>query len=176
MGVWAARKGVQDWASIANSVWMVQPEVEFRFLGTGLSEAAVRADLHVGLDTRVEVVPHFEAEELPGLLVDADVGAFPSYVEGLPIGVLEQLAAGIPVVAYDVPGSRQLLRPLVPNLLVGGGDTRAMAERLVSLLDADEADCAGLVVRCRSVATGFTWAAIAPMTIDAYRLAKVVST
>jgi len=173
LGAWGARKGGKDWALIVKQVWEKQPGATFLFLGTGVNEADVRSDLGVGGDPRVEVVAHFDPQELPHLLTGADIGAFPSYIEGLPIGVLEQLAAGIGVVAYDVPGSRQLLRVMPRELLVDPGDTAALAERLVSLLDAEEEDAARLAAACRDVATRYTWGTLARQTIDVYGGSKV---
>ena len=53
--------------------------------------------------------PTFEEADLPSLLADCAVALFPSYVEGFGLAVLEQLAAGLPTIAYDVPGPRQIL-------------------------------------------------------------------
>ena len=58
----------------------------------------------------VTVLPHYRSEELPELLAPVTVGALPTYVEGYGLGIVEQLAAGIPSIAYDVPGPRTLLR------------------------------------------------------------------
>ncbi len=45
------------------------------------------------------------------LLYGADLFALPSYVEGLPLTVLEAMDAGLPVVAYDIPGLRGIAPP-----------------------------------------------------------------
>jgi glycosyltransferase involved in cell wall biosynthesis len=50
---------------------------------------------------------------------------------------MEQLAAGLPVVAYDVPGSTDILAPLDPGLLVAAGDVDGFADRLVRQLTGE---------------------------------------
>ena len=70
----------------------------------------------------LEFVSDFRPEDLPTLLADCTVGAFPSYVEGFGLAVLEQLASGLPTVAYDTAGPRDLLASRLPDLLVPKGD------------------------------------------------------
>ena len=62
--------------------------------------------------------------------MDCTVGAFPSYVEGFGLAVLEQLAAGLPTVAYNLPGPRDILKSTLPDLLVPCGDAEKFAATL----------------------------------------------
>jgi glycosyltransferase involved in cell wall biosynthesis len=56
--------------------------------------------------------------------------------EGCPNAVLEAMAEGLPVVATDTPGLREIVVPEETGLLVAGGDARALAAA-VRLLDDD---------------------------------------
>lgn len=101
------RKGCLDLPHLLAQVRRRHPSLQLRLLGTrGLfrSEAEVRRFFPGFLQEALEVVPSFNAAELPAWLADADLGLFPSYLEGFGIAVIEQLAAGLPVFAYDVPG------------------------------------------------------------------------
>jgi glycosyltransferase involved in cell wall biosynthesis len=62
-----------------------------------------------------------------------DAIALPSGNEGTPVTVIEALAAGKPVVAYDVGGVPDVVREGVDGFLVPPGDAIAMAERLAQL-------------------------------------------
>ena len=64
----------------------------------------------------------------------ADLMAFPSHAEGLPNVVMEALAAGLPTVATDVGGIREVLVDGVTGLLTPPKDPAALAERIESLL------------------------------------------
>ena len=55
---------------------------------------------------------------------------FPSRVESFGYGVLEMLAAAVPVVAYDAPGPHVLLPP---EYRVQVGAVRELADRVVDL-------------------------------------------
>src|SRR5207253_1659279 len=103
VGWWHVRKGARDWPAIYRAIKEAVPEARFLFLGTSVSEQAVRNELHAGDDRSVSVVPEFSSAKLPEYLQAATVGAFPSYIEGFGFSVLETLAAGAPTVAYDVP-------------------------------------------------------------------------
>ncbi len=112
LGMWAPRKGAHDWAEIIRRVQAEIPGARFRFLGTMADPEVVRRDLGPEAFAQVELISTFQPNELPGLLADCTVGAFPSYVEGFGLAVIEQMAAGLPVVAYDTAGPRDILREL----------------------------------------------------------------
>ena len=120
LGMWSVRKGAKDWAGIIRQVRSRVPDARFLFLGTMIANEKVWNDLELEPADFIEVVPQFDPDDLPRLLSDGTVGAFPSYVEGFGMAVVEQLAAGLPTVAYDAPGPRDILANL-PRLLVAAG-------------------------------------------------------
>ncbi|OLM09993.1 glycosyltransferase [Pseudonocardia sp. Ae505_Ps2] len=78
-------------------------------------------------------------DDIPTLLAAADVAVLTSDWEGLPMVVLEAMAAGLPVVATDVDGVREALGPRADapaaGLLVPPGDPAAVAAALNGLAD-----------------------------------------
>ncbi len=172
IGMWSVRKGARDWAEIVQRVRREIPSVQFHFLGTLTSDDQVRADLKVERDDpAIRLVRDFEPEQLPALLAPSVLGIFPSYVEGFGFAVLEQLAAGLPCVAYDVSGPRQILAPLRRELLCPAGDVAALARRIVELLRMHGPDYAQLAERCQARAADYSWSQIAAETLEAYRAA-----
>jgi glycosyltransferase involved in cell wall biosynthesis len=93
---------------------------------------------------------------------------FPSYVEGFPLGVLEMLAAHLPVVAFDAPGAPMMLPP---DWLVPPGDEAGLARALVGLL-AERNALERNRRRARTIADGFSWDDIARKTAEAYTRAR----
>jgi glycosyltransferase involved in cell wall biosynthesis len=169
IGYWSLRKGSADWPAIVARVRAQLDAARLAFLGTAFTPEHVSRDLGLSSGVGVRVVPTYDSAELPGLLSEGTVGAFPSYIEGFGIGVLEMLAAGLPTVAYDVPGPREMLRRVDPSLLVPVGDPAALADRVVELLASSEDELAHLRRRCIATAGEFRLRAIAERTLDEYR-------
>jgi glycosyltransferase involved in cell wall biosynthesis len=169
VGMWSPRKGSKDWAEIVQLVWKQNPDVCFRFLGTMTTAGNVMRDLGLKHSSRLEIVPEFSQEELPRYLSDCAVGAFPSYVEGFGIAVLEQLAAGVPTVAYDVPGPRDILARVDANFLVPPGNLSAFASALLQVLQLNSEAYDQISHRCKAEAAAFDWDEIAAATAADYQ-------
>lgn len=171
LGMWGLRKGSRDWPEIIRRVRNQIPDAQFKFLGTMTDEQIVLRDLQLSRGDGVSCVPTYEREQLPSLLGSSAVGLFPSYVEGFGLAVLEQLGAGIPVIAYDVPGPRQILKTLGATLLVPEANATAVADRAVEILRMSSIEYGELSAQCRSIADQFRWEKIAADTARQYRAA-----
>lgn len=74
------------------------------------------------------------------LLQEADVFVLPCQIDregdrdGIPVVLMEAMAAGVPVVSGDLPALRELVIPGRTGELVPPGDVEALAERLAILL------------------------------------------
>jgi glycosyltransferase involved in cell wall biosynthesis len=113
---------------------------------------------------RLEIRPRYEPDELPGLLSGVSVGVFPSRVESFGYGVLEMLAAAVPVIAYDAPGPHVMLPP---EFRVPIAEVEQLADRVCDLLtDSDKLRAARLWARGR--AADYNWEEIASRTVDVY--------
>lgn len=110
------------------------------------------------------MLPQFPAEVLPELLSPGSVGVFPSYLEGFGLGILEMLAASIPVFAYNCPGPPAML---TAEYLVAPGDWSAMSAKVIDLLkDRDRLAKARCWAKERS--RQFSWESIAKTTSQLY--------
>lgn len=169
VGMWSVRKGAKDWGQIIRQIRARVPDACFLFLGTMIDTNNVWSDLGFGPVDFVEIVPQFNPDELPQLLSDCAVGAFPSYVEGFGMAVVEQLAAGLPTVAYDAPGPRDILRDDFPDLLVAPGDVVLFSETVSDILHHGSAHYQDLGERSARTALRFSWPTIARDTVAEYR-------
>jgi glycosyltransferase involved in cell wall biosynthesis len=69
-------------------------------------------------------------------LLKMDLFVLPSlFGEGLPMVVLEAMAAGVPVIASDVPGVSEAVRHGEEGLLVPPGDVTQLAESITAMVD-----------------------------------------
>jgi len=87
-----------------------------------------------GLADRVTFLGRIDEEAVAALLDRCRLLVLPSRWEGMPVSVMEAMAAAVPVVAYDVPGVRELVRHDATGLLAPSGDTGALAASIEQLL------------------------------------------
>lgn len=168
IGTWGTRKGSKDWPEIIKIVRAKVPDVRFLFLGTGFSADFVLKDLNLTSNEGIEIIPQFTSDELPKLLSSATVGAFPSYIEGFGFAVLEKLACGLPTVAYNVPGPREMLCYFDSDFMIAPGDIKSFSNKLASLLTIDETNYSRLSQKCIEVSQMFSWRKIAQDTLEIY--------
>ncbi len=168
IGTWNSRKGSKDWPFIVRRVRGQLPDTRFLFLGTDMKPDAVLRDFPPNDRTAIEVVSRFESAELPRLLSSTTVGAFPGYMEGFGFSVLEKLAAGLPVVAYDAPGPREMLRHQSLPTTVPVGDAEGFARLLADLLTLDAERYGRHSEDSIAVAARFRWREIAQQTAETY--------
>jgi glycosyltransferase-like protein len=105
--------------------------------------------------------------DLGGWYRAADAFAFPSVKEGFGLVVLEALAAGLPVVATDIPVFAEYLRDGQSALLVPPNDPAALAGAL-GRLAADPALRRRLADGGQPLVDRFTWAASARTHMEIY--------
>ena len=73
---------------------------------------------------------------IPSALKWIDIAVLPSVAnEGFPNAVMEAMASGLPVVATDTGGTRELIIDEYTGFLATPGDPRALADRLGTLID-----------------------------------------
>src|SRR5205085_8993120 len=139
------------------------------FLGTMTDERSVLRDLQLAASESIRCLIDYRPDELPQLIANCALGLFPSYIEGFGISVIEQLAAGIPTIAYDVPGPRHIFKNAGAQFLVPVGDVKAMSDCALKILRMSESEYGALSIKCREIAAQFRWEQIANDNIRAYR-------
>jgi len=70
------------------------------------------------------------SDQVPRLLAQAGVFVLCSRYEGLPLSIIEAMCAGLPIVATDVGGVRELVADGVNGFLVPAGDHAALSKCL----------------------------------------------
>ena len=88
---------------------------------------------------------------VPELLMTHRIAVLSTRYEGMPLALIEGMAAGCAVAASAVPGVREVIEDGIDGLLVPGADPAALADALERLL-RDDALAARLGARAREVA------------------------
>jgi len=157
------RKGVEVLLAALAGMRRQVPEARLLVAGDGEHRAALQeraAELGLGPES-VTFLGRADAARVRGLLAGARALVVPSTYEGMPLVVLEAMAAGIPVIASRVSGIPEVVVDGETGWLVPPEDPAALAAALQAVL-ADPAEAArrGEAGR-RRVALRFTPAAAA---------------
>lgn len=85
-----------------------QPDFRYVICGTGPLEEELRQKVEDwGLQRQVRLLGY--RTDIDEICQMADVFVFPSYREGLPVSVMEAMAAGLPIVASNIRGNTDLV-------------------------------------------------------------------
>jgi glycosyltransferase involved in cell wall biosynthesis len=122
-------KGVRELISAFAKLYEEFPFLELQIAGSGPErEALCKAAEGKGVAGRVRFLGW--RADLMRVLGTWDLFAFSSHVEGLPIAVLEAMAAGLPVIATNVGGIPELVEHERTGYLVPPMDVDALCESL----------------------------------------------
>jgi glycosyltransferase involved in cell wall biosynthesis len=107
-------------------------QVPLRLIGRITSETRARLTEQSGLGDRLTIDGLVPNRVAVSALTEASVGLaplrdLPNYRNSQPTKILEYLAVGLPVVASDLPGTRELVAGLDAVFLVPPGDPQALA-------------------------------------------------
>ena len=120
--------------TVAELVRRRVPDVRFVMVGTGVLEGEIR---RLSRERGLEGTVMFTGfrDDAQRLAAAFDVFAMSSEFEGLSIAVIEALALGTPAVVTEVGGMPEVINDGEQGFVVPPGDTRALADRVVTLLE-----------------------------------------
>lgn len=127
-----AVKGHRSFIAALPALFSMCPTARVVFVGDGPERAECEA-LAAALDIQANV--HFLGQrgDVAQLMNCFDMLAMPSISEGLPLVAIEALAAGVPLVGFDVGGMKEVLTHGVTGFLAPAGNLSALIESLVRL-------------------------------------------
>ncbi|MFF5964054.1 glycosyltransferase family 4 protein [Streptomyces collinus] len=163
--LYVGRLGAQkNVARLLDAMRLTRQDIRLRIVGDGellgrLEEQAARLRLD-----NVEFSGGLLGADLVKAYAGADAFVLPSDKEGMPLVVLEAMAAGLPVVATDVPGTRELVRG---TGLLAAPEPAALAAALDSVA-ADPALRARLARASTERARNHSWQTVARQVEDVY--------
>lgn len=143
-------------ARLIDALALVKEKVQLRIVGDGsLRPALEQRSAEAAL--RVEFAGARHGGELLRAYAEADAFVLPSDREGMALVALEAMAAGLPVIATDVPGNRELI---AGRGLLAAPDPAALAEA-IDAVASDPRLRADLARRCAGAARDYSWDAVA---------------
>ena len=129
-------KGVFDLLDAIAALRSQIADIRLVCAGEGDLESVARYARGLGIADAVSLLGWIGAAERQSWMGRAAVFVLPSYAEGLPVCLLEAMAAGLPVVTTAVGGIPDVVSDAVNGFLFTPGDTAAL-ERLLRRLMLD---------------------------------------
>ena len=98
--------------------------------------------------------------------LNADIFVFASLIESFGIVVLEAMAAGLPVVAFDVPGVNELIENDFNGKLVEANNIKTFVEAIISISDKDEIN--RMSNNSKNISKKYNWKYVANKYLEIY--------
>lgn len=144
------------------------PEAQLDLVGNGPLEGDIRklvADLHL---TGVNFTGVASRQEIGNYYEQADIFINASWLDNMPLSVIEAFAAGTPVVTTSPECMPYLVEHERTGLLSPVGDEKALAANVIRLL-GDPALAARLAQNARHESRNYTWEAVREQWLNTYR-------
>ncbi|WP_339800262.1 glycosyltransferase family 4 protein [uncultured Marinobacter sp.] len=131
------RKGIPDLLEAFDQLYQQNPDLKLQLLGDGRQRAELEAQAAAQQSAPGIEFLGFRGDRLE-LLSRFDLFVMTSSLEGIPRCMMEAMAVGVPVVAYDIPGVDQLVEHGKTGLLAPHGDKVALVACCQQVLDNSE--------------------------------------
>ena len=127
------QKSPQDFIKLANLIKQILPGIKFLLVGDGVLRRKMER-LISEFNLQKEIILTGWRRDIPQILSTIDVFVLTSLWEGLPIVVLEAMAAFKPVVATHTGGISDVIIEGRTGFLVAPGDMQELSDKLIPLL------------------------------------------
>jgi glycosyltransferase involved in cell wall biosynthesis len=134
LGRLAAEKGAYDLLEAVAAVRAKVPDVRLVFAGEGDRIGLARYAERLQIADAVKFMGWVGPSGKRALFEHAALLALPSYEEALPLGLLEAMSAGVPVIASPVGGIPEVVAEGASGLLVAPGDKAGLQRALARIL------------------------------------------
>lgn len=134
LGRLGARKGSFELLRAFAHVAAAHPQARLILAGDGEVDASRKLARELGVQDRVQCPGWWSTTEVTQALSRCSIFALPSHAEGLPMALLEAMAAGKPAIVTPVGGIPGLVKDGENGLLITPGDEAAIARALNRLL------------------------------------------
>lgn len=133
-----------------------------------LMERLKYQSVRLGISKKIHFLGAVPYNIMPKLYTAADIVVLPSLMEAVSLAALEAMASGLPVIASDVGGLRDLLCGTDAGILVPSADPLALSKEICKLISNSE-ERLRKGEKAKQIAAKYSWDNIATMTESVYR-------
>ena len=135
-GVAAKMKGVYDVLKAIPIVTDKYQKILFLFIACNHIAKEIREKEKI--NHHAKIFDYIHGDEKIEIFTTSDMFVLPSYSEGLPMAMLEAMAAGLPVIASSVGAIPEIIEEGKNGFLIKPGDYEALAKRILTLAQNKE--------------------------------------
>ncbi len=170
VGRLAAEKNLAYLADAFCQAAQADPGLECLIVGEGsAAEGIDQRFAQQGLSKRLHRPGALVASDLADAYAAMDSFGFASHTETQGMVLAEAMAAGLPVIALDAPGAREIVRDQYNGrLLAASASTKAFAHAIFQLFALSKADWRGLSAHTQQTASAFSIEHAAQLALGAY--------
>ncbi len=129
------QKGVRDLLQALGSRQVQRLNWHLTLAGDGRKKPYLRMAEELNIDHYVDMPGWLDQAGVNRALRNSHVLVLPSYVENLPICILEAMAHGMPVITTTVGAIPEVIRQNVEGLLISPGDVEGLAGALMTVIE-----------------------------------------
>lgn len=132
----SSEKGLPGLLEAFASVVKTHPDCTLTLVGDGPERVALERQARLlGLGNKIHLAGRQSEDATLALIAKSDMLVVASFMEGLPIVLMEAMAAGTPVIASHIAGIPELVEHGKTGLLFAPSDWPALTSAMICLLD-----------------------------------------
>jgi glycosyltransferase involved in cell wall biosynthesis len=164
-----ARKGIGYLIEAIGILCDKYPFLKLKIVGEGDSKVLLEKQTEeLGLNNTIEFRGRVRHDRLPGIYSGSHVFVLPSLNEGMSNTMLEALSSGLPIVATNTGGTKELVEDGLNGFIVRMKNKKDIADKLEKLM-LDRDLCQRMGAKSREKAEKMSWKSVANEYMDVYR-------
>jgi len=163
-----ARKGLKYLVKAIFKLSSDYPNLILKIMGEGNEEKNLKNFVkELQIENRVEFLGRISSEKTTAFYQEASIFVLPSLNEGMSNAMLEALACGLPILATDTGGTKELLKERENGFVIKMKDSDSIAEKIRLLID-DQDLLMDMGRKSREIAEKMSWKNVARQYIELY--------
>jgi glycosyltransferase involved in cell wall biosynthesis len=167
------RKGLKYLIEAVSSLVKIYPQIYLKIMGDGDDKKNLELlAKELKLENHVEFLGRIPRENTAPYYQEASAFVLSSLNEGMSNAMLEALASGLPIIATDTGGSKELVKEEENGFIIKMKNSVAIAEKLEKLITNPEL-ARKMGEESRKIAENMSWEKVAKKYYELYKKVKV---
>jgi glycosyltransferase involved in cell wall biosynthesis len=163
------RKGLNYLIEAVAQLLPKDPNILVKIMGDGdAKDELEKLAKNLGIENNIKFIGRIPSENTTPHYQEASLFVLPSLNEGMSNAMLEALASGLPIIATDTGGTKELLNDGENGFIVKMKDSSDIAEKIEKLIQNPELR-QKMASESRKIAENFSWKKVASQYAEIYK-------